>query len=190
MLIGENFLLALTSIRANKSRSFLTMLGIIIGIASVIAIMTVGNSLNQSVASEMEGMGASDITLMIQQRSEEDVESDYGILYAEGPSRESLRDSDYITDEMIDDLKTRYPDQVSGIALTQSMGAGVAENIKLHANVSVNGVNEDAYYGEDLKIIAGRDLLPVDFEQGKKSVVVSDKYVENRFDGDNGAALG
>lgn len=190
MLIGENFLLALTSIRANKSRSFLTMLGIIIGIASVIAIMTVGNSLNQSVASEMEGMGASDITLMLQQRSEEEVESDYGILYAEGPSRESLTDADYITDEMIDDLKERYKEQVSGIALTQSMGVGVAENIKLHANVSVNGVNEDAYYGEDLTIIAGRDLLPIDFEQGKKSVVVSDKYVENMFDGDNNAALG
>ena len=40
MLIGENILLALNGLRANKMRSLLTMLGIIIGIASVIAIMT------------------------------------------------------------------------------------------------------------------------------------------------------
>lgn len=190
MLIGENFLLALTSIRANKSRSFLTMLGIIIGIASVIAIMTVGNSLNQSVASEIEGMGASDITLMLQQRSEEEVEDEYGILYAEGPTASELRDSDYITVEMIEDIKERYPDQVAGVALSQSMGSGVAEDGKLYANVSVSGLNEDAYKGEDLTILAGRDLLSVDYEQGRKSVIVSDKYVENMFDGDNYAALG
>lgn len=190
MLIGENFLLALNSIRANKSRSFLTMLGIIIGIASVIAIMTVGNSLNQSVASEMEGMGASDIILMLQQQSEEDVEDEYGILYAEGPARDTLRDTDYITEEMIEDIKARYSDQVAGVALTQSIGTGVAENVKLYANVSVSGVNEDAYSSEELNILAGRDLLPVDFEEGKKSIIVSDKYVENMFEGDNYAALG
>ena len=42
----ENIRLAFTSLKANRSRTFLTMLGIIIGIASVIAIMTVGNSLS------------------------------------------------------------------------------------------------------------------------------------------------
>ncbi len=43
MNIKENFKMALDSIFANKMRSFLTMLGIIIGIASVIAILAVGN---------------------------------------------------------------------------------------------------------------------------------------------------
>lgn len=43
-MLGENIKLAFASIAANKLRSFLTMLGIIIGIAAVIAIMTVGNS--------------------------------------------------------------------------------------------------------------------------------------------------
>ena len=45
MLIMENILLAVNSLLANKMRALLTMLGIIIGIGSVIAIMTVGNSL-------------------------------------------------------------------------------------------------------------------------------------------------
>ena len=49
MLVLENILLALGSLRANKMRALLTILGIIIGIASVIAIMSVGNSIRSSV---------------------------------------------------------------------------------------------------------------------------------------------
>ena len=48
MLIGENILLALNGLRANKMRSLLTMLGIIIGIASVIAIMTLGDDIQRN----------------------------------------------------------------------------------------------------------------------------------------------
>jgi putative ABC transport system permease protein len=190
MLIGENFLLALNSIRANKSRSFLTMLGIIIGIASVIAIMTVGNSLNQSIASEMEGMGASDITLMIQQRSNEEVEDEYGMFYEEEPARSSLRSTDYITEEMIEEIKAKYPDQVAGVSLEQGLGGSKVQDGKLYANVNVLGLNEDGYEAKKLNITAGRDLLPIDFEEGKKSVIVSDKYVDKLFAGDSQAALG
>ena len=57
MLVLENILLALGSLRANKMRALLTILGIIIGIASVIAIMSVGNSIRSSVTSSMESMG-------------------------------------------------------------------------------------------------------------------------------------
>ena len=61
MLVLENILLALGSLRANKMRALLTILGIIIGIASVIAIMSVGNSIRSSVTSSMESMGANHI---------------------------------------------------------------------------------------------------------------------------------
>ena len=61
MLLGENIVLALRSLVSNKMRAFLTMLGIIIGIASVIAIFTVGNSLTLSVSENMQSLGANDI---------------------------------------------------------------------------------------------------------------------------------
>ena len=61
MLILENIVLAFTALIANKMRSLLTMLGIIIGIGSVIAIVTVGNSLSSSISSSMESMGANNI---------------------------------------------------------------------------------------------------------------------------------
>lgn len=56
MLFWENTLLALNGLRSNKSRAFLTMLGIIIGIGSVIAIMTVGNSITEYVSSTMQSL--------------------------------------------------------------------------------------------------------------------------------------
>ena len=55
--------MALTSVKSNKMRSLLTMLGIIIGIAAVIAIETVGNSMTGSVMDSMSGMGASNISV-------------------------------------------------------------------------------------------------------------------------------
>ena len=69
MLVLENIWLALTSLVANKMRALLTMLGIIIGIGSVIAIMTVGDSITNSVTSSMQSMGANNITVGLQQKS-------------------------------------------------------------------------------------------------------------------------
>lgn len=61
--------MALTSVKSNKMRSLLTMLGIIIGIAAVIAIETVGNSMTGSVMDSMSGMGASNISVTVTQKA-------------------------------------------------------------------------------------------------------------------------
>ncbi len=63
MALFEYLSMAFASIKSNKMRSLLTMLGIIIGIAAVIAIETVGNSLSSSVSDSMSGTGASSITV-------------------------------------------------------------------------------------------------------------------------------
>lgn len=69
MQLFENIGMALTSVRSNKMRSLLTMLGIIIGIAAVIAIETVGNSMTGSVMDSMSGMGASNISVTVTQKT-------------------------------------------------------------------------------------------------------------------------
>ena len=71
MLFFENLLLAFTSLLTNKMRSLLTMLGIIIGIGSVIAIVTVGNSLTNSITSEMSDMGANNVNNAKKYQSEQ-----------------------------------------------------------------------------------------------------------------------
>ena len=78
MLVLENILLALGSLRANKMRALLTILGIIIGIASVIAIMSVGNSIRSSVTSSMESMGANHITVGLRQKEPEEEVTEEG----------------------------------------------------------------------------------------------------------------
>ena len=66
MLIWENIRLALTGLFNNKMRSLLTMLGIIIGIGSVIAIMTVSSSLTTSITDTFAEMGANNVTVGLQ----------------------------------------------------------------------------------------------------------------------------
>lgn len=58
MNVREPFLDALESIRANKLRAFLTMLGIVIGVAAVISMLAIGTGAQSSITSEIEGAGA------------------------------------------------------------------------------------------------------------------------------------
>ncbi|MGB5107901.1 MAG: ABC transporter permease [Candidatus Zixiibacteriota bacterium] len=60
----EGVLLALDSIRANKFRSFLTILGVMIGVSSVIAMVALIQGLNSAVASDIESMGSNVIYIM------------------------------------------------------------------------------------------------------------------------------
>jgi putative ABC transport system permease protein len=64
MNISESFFTALDSLLANKLRSVLTMLGVIIGVASVIALMAIGNGVNQSITGEIQSIGTNLIILV------------------------------------------------------------------------------------------------------------------------------
>lgn len=68
MFIKENIALALAGLKSNKMRALLTMLGIIIGIASVISIVSVGNAMTSSVTSSMADMGSSNIMVNVTER--------------------------------------------------------------------------------------------------------------------------
>jgi putative ABC transport system permease protein len=57
MLLGEIMMVALSSIRTNKLRSFLTMLGIVIGVAAVITMVALGSGAQRAVQKELEGLG-------------------------------------------------------------------------------------------------------------------------------------
>ena len=69
MFIKENIKLAIAGLKSNKMRAILTMLGIIIGIAAVIAVVSVGNALTTSVSSSMSTMGTNNITVSVKQKS-------------------------------------------------------------------------------------------------------------------------
>ena len=116
--------MALTSVRSNKMRSLLTMLGIIIGIAAVIAIETVGNSMTGSVMDSMSGMGASNISVTVTQKSSSDTSGTSQGVRLRRFMDSKPSDADLITDAMINDFTAAFPTQVHHIELTQQVGSG------------------------------------------------------------------
>ena len=73
--VWEYIKIALMNIRSNKGRSVLTMLGIIIGISSVIMIISVGNGIKSEVNGELNDMAGGQVAIYtdMQQNQEEQV---------------------------------------------------------------------------------------------------------------------
>ena len=116
--------MALTSVKSNKMRSLLTMLGIIIGIAAVIAIETVGNSMTGSVMDSMSGMGASNISVTVTQKSSSSTSGTSQGVRLRRFMDSQPSDSDLITQNMMDDFMATFPTQVDHIELSQQVGDG------------------------------------------------------------------
>lgn len=191
MIFFENVLLAFASLKANKMRSLLTMLGIIIGISSVIAIMTMGDSLSNSLTSSMESMGGNNISVMLNYKEAEEEVSENGAVFGkENNSEYGLEESDLMTREMIEGLVSEYPDEIKAISVTKNLGNGMVGDSKLYANVTVNGVNIGYFFSNNLKLKAGKFFSAEDLEEGRNVALVSDYFVNNLYEGDCEAALG
>lgn len=190
VLFFENISMALSSLMANKMRALLTMLGIIIGITSVIAIMTVGNSLENTITSSMQSMGASDITVYLKYKNQEVETGASGMTYESVSRSRDIQESDLINEEMIEGFKETYQDSIVGISLTEGAGSGQVTIGKNYANVSVIGVNADYFLSTDVKILSGRTLSETDYLNGRQVALVTDKLVNNLFNGDVKLAVG
>lgn len=180
MGILENIKLAISSLLANKMRSILTMLGIIIGIGSVIAIVTVGDALASSITNEMSGFGARNISIYLDQKSmvANDGSVDFSTIEYVEPT-----EKDYITDEMLSDYKIALGSQISGISISENAGNNKLTNIKNKANIDIYGVNSDYLKVENIKLIEGREFSEKDLKSGRSIAVVSNIFVDDYFGG-------
>ena len=183
MNIFENIRLAAAGLRANKMRALLTMLGIIIGIASVIGILTVGDSLSGSVTGSLSSFGASNISIMLQQR--DDPFGMNSMMSMSGISEDNL-----ITDSMLDALRERYPEAVQNISLSESLGSAQAKSGRKYANVSISGINDGFLDVNSIDLIRGRGILQKDIDGQRSVAIVSDKLVNNIFGGSAANAIG
>lgn len=186
MKILENIRLAWAGLRANKMRSLLTMLGIIIGIASVIGILTVGNSLSGVVTGQMSSLGATNITIWLQEREDEMI----GMAGMMTSMSSVVPEDERISDEMVSALREQYKDEIRGIALTESAGNGQAKIGRKYANLSLTGANTDYLTVNSVDLIKGRDILQKDIDGNRNVAIVSDKLVNNLFDGNAASAIG
>ena len=172
--LWENVLLALNGLKANKMRALLTMLGIIIGIGSVIGIMCVGDAVTNTITDSMSALGANNITVMLQQKNNA---SNDNPMMSRGPT-----DEDLLTDEMLDAMQESV-DGVTGYCVTESAGNGKATEGRKYANLSVSGTNETYAKANNLTLLTGRFINEKDMFSSKYVAVVSDFLVEKMFPG-------
>ena len=181
MLIWENIKLALSGILGNKMRSVLTMLGIIIGIGSVIAIMTVSTSLTSSISSAFADLGANNITVGVRRQSEQQETRENGMRFGKSNRLVSMDEEDRITDDMLDELKKRYAEKIDSFSMSESVGSATVTLGENSANISVEGINRGYYDANDVTLLGGRYLTEEDVSGEKAVIMVSDKMIKTLY---------
>lgn len=150
----ESFKSAIYSVRTNKMRSFLTMLGIIIGISSVITIVSIGQGGKKAITGQFENIGMNVINIKVKTRDNE-VES-----------------RDFLTLKDAETIKSKIPEVTHTIPYIEGFGYFKTEKIKKEA--ALGAVTEDYMKLANLKMISGRFLNQRDVESGKNVIVIDD----------------
>ena len=117
-MLKDNILLALSELKANKMRSLLTMLGIVIGIAAVISIMILGDGMKRYTVDVMSSPESRRVYFFIIQNAQEDIYDD--AKYDE--SVREMRRSDYFSSKTFDKLQESFSDRLEGISLDRDLG--------------------------------------------------------------------
>lgn len=162
MKLTEAFQLALKNIRGSKMRTFLTMLGIIIGIAAVIVIVGLGNGLENYMRASFSEMGTNTLVVSIMGR---------------GSSRS-------ISEKQMYDLVAENPDYLDQISPMVSLSDAVKIGTESLSSTSVTGVSEDYFNMKGYTVFAGRGLQYVDVSQ-RRNVCVVGNYLNEIYYGGN-----
>ncbi len=189
MLIIENIKIAFGALLSGKMRSLLTMLGIIIGIGSVIAIMTVSSSLSSSISDSFQEMGANNITTGLRKLEQEESVKANGMKFGAVAGNSNIEEKDLVTDEMLVGLRQEFQDKIDAIAISENTGSGTAMKGNASANISINGINDEYFASSKTTLLAGRRINASDIKGNKKVIMVSDKLAESLFNGSNESAL-
>jgi len=161
----ENFKMALSSVMAHKLRSILTMLGIIIGVASVIVVVAIGQGGEQMLKSEI--MGSGNTIEVFYQPSEEELKSDPNA-YMKDP----------FTQEDIKALK-KIPEVQNVVSTSSNMYETRFKEETL--DTTVFGINQAYTIVNEFEIEKGRAFTEADFLAGRRVGVISNQLVEELF---------
>ena len=167
MKYGVAFRSALEALRSNPMRSFLTMLGIMIGVASVMAMMAISEGAARQVDEQISALGANNLTVR------------------PGASRRGGRSSGAggatpFNDRTVEDLRS----EPYAVAVTSRInGSATAVAGETNWTTTVYGVNADFFVSQDWQAEEGRILDPVDVSTGAAVAVIGATIAENLFEG-------
>lgn len=171
MTLIECIKMAFISMKANKMRSFLTMLGIIIGISSVITISTIGNSIEKTVSSAIYSLGGNQIEVYVDYR-------DY-----RNENNPDWTDDITFSEEIVDGLVEKYPNRFQRTGYQHYTNGSVVSSSNETINVEVAGVYDGSLKENAIKIIKGRTITDRDNNEKKLTAVVSEAF-EKLYCGD------
>ena len=169
-MLGTSLLLALKEIRRHKTRSFLTTLGIIIGVASVVTMVSLGNGATQSVQDQVSSLGTNMLV----------VRPSRGFGRG-GGSRPTLFE--------LDDVEA-IQTQIAGIRAVAPQTATQATAIFEAQNWSttVTGTTNEYFQASNLELDVGREFSDSELIGGKSVCIIGETIRANLFR--NTAALG
>lgn len=159
-IIKQSVQLSLQNIRSNKMRTFLTTLGIIIGVTAVISMITIVDGVIDTVMGEFSSLGAGTLSVSAQGT----------------PLKSGLSESDM---KKIEEL-----DNVAGLTPTISLRGSGARSGNMFEDVTIQGKSADYYLNNDL-ISYGRPLKQVDLDNESYVCVIDQDLAENLFPGEN-----
>ena len=170
MNVSQSFKLALKSLRTSKMRAFLTMLGIVIGVAAVIIIISLGNGLTGMVEQQVEKVG---ITQM------------YAYAWGRGDGTTLNLDP-----QQMYDLIEAHPDVFDGVTPWVGAGNGVRRDGAEFEKTKIYGVSEAMYRAgtgttlDGNTLTEGRYLQYVDVVRRQKVCVIGAYLEQEAFRGD------
>ena len=160
-MMVESVRMSVSNIRQNRMRSFLTILGIMIGVTAVIALVTTISGVSSSISDSFSSMGASTMTL-----------SATGTDLQGGLTAENM--------EEISEL-----DHVEGVSPSVSLSVTAARGDAYESGVRVAGRNDDYFVQEPDTLARGRAVNSIDLDQSLRVCLISEELVETFFYGDD-----
>lgn len=161
----ESFLMAWASLIANKMRSILTMLGIIIGVAAVIALVSIGNGVKQDIQNSISSLGSNLLMIMPGAPRTPGVRPSAG-------SMKSLKVSDYEAISKLDGVKAASP---------MTNGSYVVIYQNKNWTTSVSGVSYNYLDVNNWSMKSGRFLSEKNVQNRERVAVVGKTVVKNLF---------
>jgi putative ABC transport system permease protein len=156
-VLKENFIMAWDNIKNSKMRSFLTSLGIVIGVAAVIALITIVQSVTGEMMSQFESLGTGKIS----------------VTATGNPLKSGLTATDLQNLEKIDN--------VSGIAPSVTLPGSAGKRGILLDEVSIMGKNETYFQTDNTEMVQGRKLQAFDMDGHTYTCVVDQDIVKAMF---------
>jgi len=161
----ESFLMAWASLIANKMRSILTMLGIIIGVAAVIALVSIGNGVKQDIQNSISSLGSNLLMVMPGAPRTPGVRPSPG-------SMKSLKVADYEAIAKLDGVKAASP---------MTNGGYVVIYQNKNWTTSVAGVNSNFQDVNNWTMTSGRFFSDKNVQNRERVAVVGQTVVKNLF---------